>query len=102
MKGKSPTAEEKKWLNDICEVGCIVCKLEMGIFSPASPHHMDGRTKPGAHLLTIPLCGQHHQVPDPTSQNRWTARHENKFRFEKRYGSEGFLLEKTKEMVALQ
>lgn len=44
---------------------CIAC-LQHGKESPIiSLHHIDGRTKPGAHLLQIPLCDYHHQHAAP-------------------------------------
>jgi len=97
MQGRTPTAEEKRWLNAISELGCIVCWNEKGIRSPASPHHIDGKTKPGAHLLTIPLCGPHHQVKG----SGWETRHHNKTRFEAAYGTEAELLDQVKKMVDL-
>lgn len=48
-------------MDAIGQLGCIVCKEVHCIYSPASIHHIEGRTKPGAHLLTIPLCYHHHQ-----------------------------------------
>ncbi|NRB39917.1 MAG: recombination enhancement function domain protein [Pseudomonadales bacterium] len=30
-----------------------------------SLHHIDGRTKPGAHAKILPLCRYHHQVQPP-------------------------------------
>ncbi|WP_339669077.1 Ref family recombination enhancement nuclease [uncultured Paraglaciecola sp.] len=30
-----------------------------------SIHHIDGRTKEGAHKKCLPLCGWHHDVPIP-------------------------------------
>jgi len=77
MKGRTPTADEKHWLNAISKLGCIVCWNVLGVYTPASPHHIDGKTKPGAHKLTIPLCGPHHQVKG----SGWETRHHNKTRF---------------------
>lgn len=97
MKGKAPNKEEKQWLSDICELGCIVCLEEMGIYSPAMPHHMDGKTKPGAHFKTIPLCHQHHQSGRYATD--CVSRHPYKAMFEKIYGTEEELLQKTRERL---
>lgn len=97
MQGRTPTKHEKQWLDAVTQLGCIVClKEELGI-SPASPHHIDGKTKPGAHLLTIPLCWRHHQ--EGSDCEEWTSRHPHKVRFEARYGDEMFLLELTKQSL---
>ena len=96
MIGRSPTAEEKRWLNAIGNFGCIVCYLELNVFTEASPHHMEGRTKPGAHLLSFGLCGRHHQIPGPG----YVSRHgDGKARFEAAYGTENYLLSMTAKAV---
>jgi len=80
MKGRTPNKEEKAWLDAICQIGCCVCRNEFQLFSPACPHHIDGKTKLGAHFLTIPLCGQHHQTGGPgvafhaTGKKVWEAK----------------------------
>ena len=87
----------------IADLGCIVC-LEEGKYTPTAIHHIDGKTKPDAHLKTIPLCYYHHQGGEDCSA--YTSRHPYKARFEARYGTEAELLEKTKarlcEMDGLQ
>ena len=90
MKGRTPTKAEKGWLDAIVAHGCIVCHRELNVFTEASPHHMDGKVKPGAHLKTIPLCARHHQIPG----QGYVSRHgDSKTRFEAAYGSELELLE---------
>lgn len=89
-------------MDAICEIGCIVCRLELGVVSPACPHHIDGKTKPGAHLNTIPLCGPHHQVASPTGE--WATRHgpgrnAGRAAFEEAYGSEEELRQATVRLV---
>lgn len=80
------------------QYGCIVC-VNAGFAEPfevpidhTSMHHLDGKTKPGAHLLTIPLCPAHHQHGP-------TARHVNKKRFEQLYGKEYDLLSQIKHII---
>lgn len=99
MNGKKPNKEEKAWLDAICQYGCIVCRNEFGLFSPASPHHIDGSTKPGAHLKTIPLCYVHHQ--SGMNDENAVSRHPYKAAFEKRYGAEAELLARTHEVVGI-
>ena len=97
MKGRNPNKTEKIWLDSICQIGCIVCKLHHGVFSPGLPHHIEGRVKIGAHLKTICLCHKHHQADD--SHPAYESVHGNKYLFEQRYGTQSELLEKTKEII---
>lgn len=92
MKGRPPTKEEKLFMDEICQIGCIVC-LNHGVYTPqVSPHHMEGKTKPGAHFKVIPLCGKHHQESDTQKPKRWIARHggngDGKHQFEQAYSKE--------------
>ena len=68
----------------------------MNVFSEASPHHIDGKTKPNAHLKTIPLCGLHHQIPGGTHVSRHG---DGRYRFEQAYGSEIELLKITQGLI---
>ena len=74
--------------------GCIVCRLHHDTYSPATIHHIDGKTKPGAHLDSIPLCYLHHQGGADCAE--YTSRHPYKARFVARYGTEQALLEATR------
>ncbi len=50
MKGKTPTAAEKAHWNRVAALGCIACRKD-GLHNPlVSIHHVDGRTKAGAHM----------------------------------------------------
>ena len=76
-------------MDDMCSLGCIVCEKYYWVYTHASPHHMDGKTKPGAHYKVIPLCGRHHQVADTQKPKRWVSRHgDGKRAFEAEYGTE--------------
>lgn len=91
MKGRPPTAEEARFMDAIAQLGCIACKKDGWHNPDVSVHHVDGRTKPGAHLLVLPLCAGHHQNgtgPNPTL----IAVHPYKARFEERYGAQRDLL----------
>lgn len=99
MKGRSPTADEKRFMDRICSLGCIVCREHLGVHSEASPHHMEGRVKPGAHYKVLPLCGLHHQVPDTEKPPRWHARHPDKADFERAYGTEMSLYHRCLELL---
>jgi len=97
VKGRTPTKIEKEWLNAIGSLGCIVCYLELNVFTEASPHHICGRTKPGAHLESYGLCSRHHQIPGPGYKSRHG---DGKAQFEARHGTEAYLLEKTQQAVS--
>lgn len=101
FSGCTPTAEERQWMDRICQIGCIVCRLTRELFTPCSPHHIEGKTKPGAHKLTIGLCTRHHQVPDNRKPRRWTSRHgDGRAAFESAYMPELDLLEVTRQLVS--
>lgn len=98
MKGRPPTADEARFMDAIAALGCIAC-LKDGWHNPeVSVHHIDGRTKPGAHLLVLPLCAGHHQHgtgPNPAL----IAVHPYKARFEQRYGAQRALLAECLGMI---
>jgi len=97
MKGRSPNAEERKWLDRIVELGCIVCRLHEGLYTPTEIHHIGGKTKPSAHLNAIPLCFFHHRGSEDTAA--YVSRHPWKVRFEDRYGTEEYLLDRVKNLI---
>jgi len=91
MKGRPPTADEARFMSAIAELGCVACRHDGWSNPDVSVHHIDGRTKPGAHLLVLPLCAGHHQ--DGTGTNpTLIAVHPYKARFEARYGTQRALL----------
>jgi hypothetical protein len=91
MKGRAPTAAEQAFMDKIAALGCRACAQD-GIENPdCSPHHIDGRTKPGAHFLVIGLCAGHHQKGTGNDKTL-IAVHPDKARFEARYGTQRELL----------
>lgn len=65
LKGRAPTAAERVVMDVLGKLPCIAC-LQHGKESLLiSLHHIEGRTKPGAHLLQLPLCIYHHQHAAP-------------------------------------
>jgi hypothetical protein len=91
------TKVEKQWMNSITELGCICCRLFLGVFSPAEPHHLLSGGRRRGHLFTIPLCPTHHR--SGRNDEEVVSRDQNQRRFEKRYGSEESLLARTRELV---
>lgn len=74
MNGRTPTADEKRFMDKMGKLPCVACLLN-GKQSPLiSLHHIDGRTKPGAHFEILPLCVYHHQhaaSPDVRRRYPW-------------------------------
>ena len=85
-------------MDDAIEIGCVVCRLEFQIVSPAEIHHLEGKTKEGAHLRSIPLCPHHHRLG--LRNDQVVSRHPHKQEFERRYGTEEYLLECAQRMVS--
>lgn len=105
MKGRPPTKSEQEYHNMLISiVGCIVCREFYSVFNDyASIHHCDGRTKPGCHKKVLPLCGNHHQIPDTQKPSRWISRHgsngNGKAAFEAEYDTEKSLIAKCDEIL---
>jgi len=58
------TNNEKQWLNDLSEIGCILCAHLGTPGTPAEIHHPRsgvGMGKKATHFEAIPLCPEHHQ-----------------------------------------
>jgi hypothetical protein len=90
MKGTTPTKCDREFWNQLAQLGCVACKKDGVFTSLVSIHHIDGRTKPGAHRQVLPLCAGHHQ--DGTGAPGLVAVHPWKARFEQRYGRQADLL----------
>jgi hypothetical protein len=100
MKGRPPTADEARFMSAIADLGCVACRHDGWRNPDVSVHHIDGRTKPGAHLLVLPLCAGHHQ--DGTGTNpTLIAVHPYKTRFEARYGAQLALLAECMNLLGL-
>lgn len=97
MKSHTATSEEREWMDAITQLGCIVCRLEFGVSSPSEVHHLEGKVKAGGHLLTIPLCYNHHRGGMATPM--CVSRHPYKAQFEARYGTEKYLHDETKKLI---
>ena len=86
MKGRSPTADEKRWMDKVSRLGCIVCLDRYGSMREAEIHHLRGKTVENAHFWVIPLCTQHHRGGE--EDGLFTSRHPWKRRFENQFGEE--------------
>jgi Recombination enhancement, RecA-dependent nuclease len=91
MKGRPPTAQEARFMDRMGQLPCIACLKDGWTNHVISLHHIDGRTKPGAHFLILPLCAPHHQQDDSDIRQRISV-HGRKATFQARYGTERELL----------
>lgn len=73
---KSKTKEEKKWLSDVAELGCICCR-NMGFgASLAEIHHVrtgQGMAQRASHTDVLPLCPPHHRTSLTISKTNVTT-----------------------------
>lgn len=98
MKGRAPTKAEKKHINTVSQVGCIVCIIHMkqhDFFGDGhcEIHHIDGQINPGSHLKTVGLCVLHHRIKDGRKNKRWVSLHgDGKAAFAAAYCDENELL----------
>lgn len=90
MKGRAATVEQKYYHGLLADLGCCACRKDGNHNPIVSIHHIDGRTKPNAHWLVLPLCAGHHQ--DGTGATGLIAIHPWKTRFETKYGPQMVLL----------
>lgn len=91
-------AEKLYWSSLVNVIGCIACYLDDTPTNHCSIHHVDGRTRPGAHMKVLPLCAGHHQ--DGTGNNKaLIAVHPFKARFEAKYGTQEQLMAKCQELL---
>lgn len=85
--------QEKKHMDRVASLGCVVCRnLGLGA-SPSTVHHVrhgQGAGQRAGHFLTIPLCKLHHQ-----DGGYGVAIHAGQEHWESLYGSELELLNKT-------
>lgn len=89
--GKEMNVRQKKRMNELVRVGCIVCRVELGVYTTPEIHHLRDRLGVGQrknHDRTIPLCPEHHRLG-----GYGIARHGSLQEWEKRHGTEAELLD---------
>lgn len=94
MKGKTPTKAQSDYHDQLAQnIGCIACHRDTASHQRnyvVSVHHVDGRTKPDAHWLVLPLCAGHHQ--HGYGAPGLIGVHPFKARFELAYGKQEMLI----------
>lgn len=63
FSGRAPTKKEQQWLDDVSQIGCIICILLHNVNTPCEIHHIDGKTKKDCHFKVLGLCPPHHRIP---------------------------------------
>lgn len=62
---QNKTAEDREHMDRVAQLGCIVCRRVMGIFSPLvelhHPRKGAGMGQRAAHQDVLPLCVEHHR-----------------------------------------
>ena len=94
MAKKRPTVEEKKYMNEVSNYGCIACEQD-GLVRPAEIHHIRKHTGMGLrppHTKILPLCASHHRTGK-------ISVHLGKKAFEKKYGTEEQLEKQLRERI---
>ena len=84
-------------MDAIVRMGCIVCILTGRGRTPAEVHHMLNGGRRMGHMFSIPLCPTHHR--SGRNDSEIVSRDQSQRRFEKRYGSESYLLRETQKRV---
>lgn len=89
--GKEMNVRQKKRMSNLVRVGCIVCRVERGVYTAPEIHHLRDQLGIGQrknHDRTIPLCPEHHRLG-----GYGIARHGSLREWEKRHGAEADLLD---------
>ena len=94
---KMATVTEKKYLDEVADHGCIVCRNLGYGDTPAEIHHLRsgmGGGQRNSNFIIIPLCAEHHR-----NGGYGTAYHAGRSAFEANHGTEMQLLAQTIELV---
>ena len=94
MAKKRPTVEEKKYMSQVADYGCIACHQD-GLNVPAEIHHIRKHTGMGlrpSHFNILPLCSVHHRTGK-------ISVHLGKKAFESKYGTEEQLQKQLRERI---
>ena len=94
MAKKRPTVEEKKYMSQVADYGCVACEQD-GLVRQAEIHHIRKHTGMGLrppHTKILPLCSVHHRTGK-------ISVHLGKKAFEKKYGTEEQLEKQLRERI---
>ena len=93
------TNEERDFQRDVRACGCIVCWVDMRIFSEGDIHHILNGDRKAGEMKVLCLCPSHHRagLKGPTI----VSRHPYRARFVEKYGSEEELYQIQMHRVAI-
>jgi len=91
------TIAEKAWMDDLRELGCIVCHQQGHPGTPPEVHHVLFAGRRQSDIETIGLCPGHHRTNDEPEK---ISRHPWRKRFEAEYGTEAELLQATRTLIS--
>jgi len=94
---KAATKEEKKRMAQISRCPCIVCFIHFNQMTMAEVHHLVDTGRRRGHKFTIPLCVPHHR--EGFNNKVVVSTHPYKAEFNRRYGSDDYLLEETNKII---
>ena len=94
---RSKTKAERIHMDKVANLGCLICRKEGNLYSPAELHHIRDVTLVGLgqrakHTEIIPLCVFHHRIGKESF-------HDNSRAFSKKWGSQRELLKETLDLL---
>ena len=94
---RSKTKAERIHMERVANLGCLICRKEGNLYSPAELHHIRDVTLTGLgqrakHTEIIPLCVAHHRIGKESFHNNSRA-------FSKKWGSQRELLKETLDLL---
>ncbi|HHT7559290.1 Ref family recombination enhancement nuclease [Raoultella ornithinolytica] len=87
---RNNSKKDKAHFARLVELGCIVCKLHLGVYSPPEIHHIRagcGIGQRSDNSRAIPLCHAHHRTGGYS-----VAIHAGRKSWEEKFGTEAELL----------
>ena len=100
QKPRAPNKAERKHIERVISMGCVVCRLQGYGFREAECHHVYSRTRLDTHYQVLGLCMEHHR--GGFDKPPYISRHPYKKRFIDAYGNEESLLSETKNLLKYQ
>ena len=94
MAKKRPTVEEKKYMSQVADYGCVACEQD-GLVRPAEIPHIRKHSGMGLrppHTRILPLCSVHHRTGK-------ISVHLGKQAFIEKYGTEQQLQQRVRERI---
>ena len=91
--------EDRKFQREVRDLGCIICLLQGHPGTPCEIHHILSGGRRISEMAVLGLCPGHHRGGN--GEGRFISRHPFRMRFERAYGTESELIQKTREQIIL-